>query len=159
MAVHPLVLQYWSHRLWSLSSLLPPKKWILFIFGGIIPIVRHVIVLPLCFTDSDFIKSRITQGNNNLHFITVLGIVLTHLTRLRHICVSASVQLVAYSAPRHYSSQCWLFINWTLGNKLQWHFNQNTKLVIHENASENIVCEMAATLSRGRWGDIRMRSH
>ena len=29
--------------------------------------------------------------------------------------------------------------------------NQNTKLFIHENASENIVCEMAAILSRGRW--------
>ena len=28
-------------------------------------------------------------------------------------------------------------------------FNQNSKLSIHENASENIVCEMAAILSRG----------
>ena len=36
-------------------------------------------------------------------------------------------------------------------NKLKWHFNQNIKLFIHENASENIVCEMAAILSRGRW--------
>ena len=31
------------------------------------------------------------------------------------------------------------------------NFNQNTTLFIHENASENIVCEMAAILSRGRW--------
>ena len=30
-------------------------------------------------------------------------------------------------------------------------FNQNTKLFIHENASENVVCEMAAILSRGGW--------
>ena len=36
-------------------------------------------------------------------------------------------------------------------NKLQWNFNQNTKLFIHENASEKIVCEMVAILSRGRW--------
>ena len=36
-------------------------------------------------------------------------------------------------------------------DKLQWHFNQNTKLAIHENASENIVCEVAAILFRGRW--------
>ena len=36
-------------------------------------------------------------------------------------------------------------------NKLQWNFNQNKKLFIHENASENTVCEMAAILSRGRW--------
>ena len=28
------------------------------------------------------------------------------------------------------------------------NFNQNTKLFIHENASEKIVCEMAAILSR-----------
>ena len=30
-------------------------------------------------------------------------------------------------------------------------FNQNTKIFIHENAPEDIVCEMAAILSRGRW--------
>ena len=29
--------------------------------------------------------------------------------------------------------------------------NQNIKLFIHKNVSENIVCEMAAILSRGRW--------
>ena len=33
-------------------------------------------------------------------------------------------------------------------NKLQWNFNHN---FINENAYENIVCEMAAILSRGRW--------
>ena len=36
-------------------------------------------------------------------------------------------------------------------NKLQWNFNQNTKLFIHEKASENIICETVAILSRGRW--------
>ena len=36
-----------------------------------------------------------------------------------------------------------------LRNKLQWNFNHSTKLSIHENASENIVCEKAAILSRG----------
>ena len=40
---------------------------------------------------------------------------------------------------------------WTIKNKLQWNFDQNTKLFIHENASENIVCEKGAILSRGRW--------
>ena len=29
-------------------------------------------------------------------------------------------------------------------NKFQLNFNQNTRLFIHKNASENIVCEMAA---------------
>ena len=41
--------------------------------------------------------------------------------------------------------------HWTLRNKLQWNFNQNAKLFIRENACENIVLEMAAILSRGRW--------
>ena len=38
--------------------------------------------------------------------------------------------------------------------KFQWNFNQNKKLFIHENASENIVDEMVAMLCRGRWVDI-----
>ena len=37
-------------------------------------------------------------------------------------------------------------------NKLQWNFNQNRKLFIHGNASEYIVCELAAILSRGGVG-------
>ena len=40
-------------------------------------------------------------------------------------------------------------INWTLRNKLLRNYDQNTKLFIQENASENIVCEMAPILSRG----------
>ena len=31
----------------------------------------------------------------------------------------------------------------------QWDFNKNTKRPIHENAFQNIVCEMAAILSGG----------
>ena len=79
---------------------------------------------------------------------------LTHLPLVPHICVSESRQhwfikwLVTYSAPSHYLNQCWVIVNWTLGNKLQWNFNQNAQLFIHENASENIVCERAAILSR-----------
>ena len=85
------------------------------------------------------------------------NLVLTHLPLVPHICVSESGQywfrlwLVAYSAPSHYLKQCWVIVNWTLRNKLQWNFNQNTKLFIHEIASENIACEMAAILSSGRW--------
>ena len=68
-----------------------------------------------------------------------------------HTCVS-ELRLVACSAPSHYQNQCWDFIKWTFRNKIQWNFNQNTKLFIHENASENIVCEMAAILSGGVGG-------
>ena len=51
--------------------------------------------------------------------------------------------------PSHYLNQCWVIVNWTLRNKFQWNINQNTKLFIHEKASENIVCKMTAILSRG----------
>ena len=36
-----------------------------------------------------------------------------------------------------------------LRNKLQWNFNQNTKLLINEIAFENIVCKMTTIFSRG----------
>ena len=46
--------------------------------------------------------------------------------------------------PSHYLNQSRFIANWTIRNKLQWNLNQNTKIFIHKNASENIVCEMAA---------------
>ena len=49
----------------------------------------------------------------------------------------------------HYLNQYWVIVNWTIRNKLQWKFSQDTNFFIHENASENIVCEMAAILPRG----------
>ena len=51
--------------------------------------------------------------------------------------------------PSHYLNQCGVNVNWTIRNKPQWNFNHNTKIFIHENASENIICEMAAILPRG----------
>ena len=51
----------------------------------------------------------------------------------------------------HYLNQCLIILNWALRKKLQWNFNQNKKLFIHENVSEYIVCETAAILSRVRW--------
>ena len=44
--------------------------------------------------------------------------------------------------------KCWLIVNWNLKNKLQWNFNQNMKFFIQENGFENVLCEMAAILSR-----------
>ena len=41
-----------------------------------------------------------------------------------------------------------------LRNKLQGNFDQNIKFFIQEIALENIVCEMTAILSRGRWVKI-----
>ena len=41
-----------------------------------------------------------------------------------------------------------IIVNWTLRNKLQWNFNRNSNIFIHENALQNVVCEMASNLSR-----------
>ena len=82
---------------------------------------------------------------------------LTHLPLVPHICVVKQGQhlfrwwLVACSAPSHYLNQCWIIVNWTLRNKLQWNFDWNSNIFIKENALENRICEMAAILSKGRW--------
>ena len=31
-------------------------------------------------------------------------------------------------------------------DKRQWNWNQNTKLFIHDNAFENVICEMATII-------------
>ena len=65
---------------------------------------------------------------------------------------SAFVQIMAFrqsnSVPSPYLNQWWVIVNWTLGKKFHWNFNQNTKFY-WQNAYENIVCEMVAILSRG----------
>ena len=50
---------------------------------------------------------------------------------------------------RHYLNQCWVIVNWTLRNKIQWNFNQKTKLFIRETASENIVCQNGGHFVQG----------
>ena len=51
----------------------------------------------------------------------------------------------------HYLNQYWVIFNWTLRNKLQGNFNHNTKLFIHNNAHENVVCEMRSILPKDIW--------
>ena len=88
----------------------------------------------------------------------------THFPLVSHIYVSQSGQhwfrwcFFVFSAPSHYLSQWWVIVKWTPRNKPQWNFNQNTKSSIHENTSENIVCEMAAIWSRGRLVDWYLTS-
>ena len=44
--------------------------------------------------------------------------------------------MVACWAPNHYLNQCWIIVSWTLGNKLQWNFNQNNIIFFEEIAFE-----------------------
>ena len=67
---------------------------------------------------------------------------------------SVLVQIMAcrlFSAKSLSKPLLFYFFNQTLRYKFQWKSDQNTNLFIHEIASENIFCEMAAILSRGRW--------
>ena len=71
-----------------------------------------------------------------------------------HQCTgSALVQVMAWrlfgAKPSSKPMNAGLFIvDWTIRNKLQWNSKQNTKIFIQKNASENIVCEMVAILTR-----------
>ena len=43
--------------------------------------------------------------------------------------------------PSHYLNQCWLIINWTIGNKIQWNCNWNSNTFIEDHSRfENVVC-------------------
>ena len=102
-----------------------------------------------------------TPDMHQLDFVIIADVLnsldLTHHPRVPHICVIELGEhwfrkwLVPCSAPSHYLNQCCLIVDWTLRNKLQWNFYQNTKFFIHENALVNVLCEMAVILSRGRW--------
>ena len=56
----------------------------------------------------------------------------------------------ACSAPRHYLNHCWLIVNGTLTNKLQWHFYRNSIVFIEEYTFENFPVE----LSMGRFVNV-----
>ena len=79
-------------------------------------------------------------------------------TSMNRVSICWDNSLAPILAPSHYLTQCWIIINWILKNKFHWHLNQNIALCIHQNASDNIVCEMAATLSRGRWVNVEQTS-
>ena len=61
-------------------------------------------------------------------------------------------------APSHYLNQCWNIVNWTLRDELQWNFNLNANIFIEENTFQNVVCEMAAILSRPQCVNVEVPS-
>ena len=69
-------------------------------------------------------------------WIHQLSVYSSRRSRVTHICVSKLdhhwfIQWpVDCTAPSHYLNQCWFIVNKTLGNKLQWNSNRNTKLVV-----------------------------
>ena len=65
---------------------------------------------------------------------------LTHLPLEPHIFSESVQHLVQILSPIR-----------TLRNKLQWNFNQNTILFIHEKVCENVVCETEAIWCWVNW--------
>ena len=64
----------------------------------------------------------------------------------------------AYSTLSHYLNQCCNIVNnWTLRNKIQWNLDRNSYIFITENASGNVVCEMAAILFRS--DELKLLAH
>ena len=60
-------------------------------------------------------------------------------------------------APIHYLNQCWVDINWSIGNEFQLNFIRNSTKFFQENSYENVVWKMSAILSlsqcvNGIWG-------
>ena len=55
---------------------------------------------------------------------------------------------VACSSPSHYLNQCWNDVNWIRRNEFQWHFNQNSYILIKENAFENSISKISSMVSR-----------
>ena len=72
---------------------------------------------------------------------------LTHWGRVTHICVN---DLTSIGSDTN-QNQCWIIVNKTLRNKLQWNFNRNSNIFIQENVYESVVCKKAAILSRPQW--------
>ena len=55
-----------------------------------------------------------------------------HISKLGHHWFRS--WLVTWPAQSHYLNQCWIIVNWTLGNIFQWHLNQNSDSFIQGNA-------------------------
>ena len=74
--------------------------------------------------------------------------VLTHWSRVKHICLSklknlktigSNNGLSPWPAPSHDLNQCWNIVNWTPENKVQWNLNQNLYICIQKNCRQEIV--------------------
>ena len=75
-----------------------------------------------------------------------------HKTRaFRKMPSLAQIMIWHFSpAPSHCLNQCWIIVNWTLGNNIQWNYNNDKYILILENAFRYIVCKTAAILFRLR---------
>ena len=82
---------------------------------------------------------------------------LHHNKRLSNCKQSRRWWFVACSAPSHYLNHCCIIVNWTQRNKVQSNCIWNSNIFIQENASENVVWEIAAILSQSQCVNEKIR--
>ena len=86
-----------------------------------------------------------------LAFVRRLYII--HWDRVTHICVNKQghhwfrLLVVVWPAPSHYLNQCWNIVDWTIGNKFQWNFIRNDKLLFMKTHLQT---------SSGKWRPFRL---
>ena len=67
---------------------------------------------------------------------------------MQHICVSNLTTIGSHNGlvlgwrQANYLNQWWNIVNWSLTNRLQWNFNQNSYTFMEENIFESAVCKM-----------------
>ena len=49
-----------------------------------------------------------------------------------------------WPAPSHYLNHWWIIVHRNLKNQHKWNLNRNTKILMHWNALEIVVCKMSA---------------
>ena len=118
---------------------------------------RQVVLTPSMDGSLHYKQCRLTCRNIYCSHLIVWGI-SSHKDHVTHICVSKLSHhwfkqwLVAWPVRSHDLNQCWIIVDWTVGNKRQWNLNQNSSICIQENAFKNVVWKkMAAILSRPQW--------
>ena len=108
--------------------------------------VRHRLIIYICF-------SVISLALKNIGgLVRAYSISSAIAMEIQQSCTQPSIWLLVVQTQNHkntyYPNQCWIIVNWTPGNKLQWNFNRNSYIFIEETTFENVVWQMAAFLSR-----------
>ena len=104
---------------------------------------------PFCSSLNVLKGTKIGVNSAHVYLMYLVLMPLFCLTHWRRVTHYTSVKSGIIGTDNHLN-QCCLIVNFTLRNKLEWNFNQNSSIFIQENTFENVVCEMAAILSRGR---------
>ena len=105
-----------------------------------------------------FPEYYVVQNGQEISRVTVPLRGLTYWGRVMHINVSKLGRIIGSDndlVPVRCQAITWtnagVLLIWPFENKFQWNLNQNTIVFIQEKAFENVVCQVAAILSRTQY--------